>query len=53
MSRGFYMGRFQPCTTATIRCLSGSHPGRRIVIGVGSAQLSHTMANPYGGERCS
>ncbi len=53
MNRGFYIGRFQPyhnghqSVLERIACSSDE-----IVIGVGSAQLSHTVANPFtAGER--
>ncbi len=53
MSRGFYIGRFQPyhnghqAVLERIACSSDE-----IVIGVGSAQFSHTVANPFtAGER--
>ena len=53
MSRGFYIGRFQPyhnghqSVLERIACAADE-----IVIGVGSAQLSHTVANPFtAGER--
>jgi len=53
MSRGFYIGRFQPyhnghqSVLERIACFADE-----IVIGVGSAQLSHTVANPFtAGER--
>ncbi len=53
MSRGFYIGRFQPyhnghqSVLERIACTADE-----IVIGVGSAQVSHTVANPFtAGER--
>ncbi len=53
MSRGFYIGRFQPyhnghqSVLERIACLADE-----IVIGIGSAQFSHTVANPFtAGER--
>ncbi|NLA31239.1 MAG: nicotinamide-nucleotide adenylyltransferase [Methanomicrobiales archaeon] len=53
MNRGFYIGRFQPyhnghqSVLERIACFSDE-----IVIGIGSAQLSHTVANPFtAGER--
>lgn len=53
MNRGFYIGRFQPyhnghqSVLERIACSSDE-----IVIGIGSAQLSHTVANPFtAGER--
>jgi len=53
MNRGFYVGRFQPyhnghqSVLERIACISDE-----IVIGIGSAQLSHTVINPFtAGER--
>ena len=53
MSRGFYIGRFQPyhnghqSVLERIACFADE-----IVIGIGSAQFSHTVANPFtAGER--
>jgi nicotinamide-nucleotide adenylyltransferase len=53
MSRAFYIGRFQPyhnghqSVLERIACWA-----EEIVIGVGSAQLSHTLENPFtAGER--
>jgi len=53
MSRAFYIGRFQPYHNGhqeVLRHMAGSVD--EIVIGVGSAQLSHELENPFtGGER--
>jgi len=53
MSRGFYIGRFQPYHNGHQSVLE--HIAKEvdeIVIGVGSAQLSHEMDNPFtAGER--
>ncbi|WP_292410881.1 MULTISPECIES: nicotinamide-nucleotide adenylyltransferase [unclassified Methanoculleus] len=53
MSRGFYIGRFQPYHyghQAVLEQIAGSVD--EIVIGVGSAQVSHTLDNPFtAGER--
>ncbi|HOI14118.1 MAG TPA: nicotinamide-nucleotide adenylyltransferase [Methanoculleus sp.] len=53
MSRGFYVGRFQPyhnghqSVLERIACFADE-----IIIGVGSAQISHTLTNPFtAGER--
>ena len=53
MSRGFYIGRFQPYHNGHHSVLKRiASLVDEIVIGVGSAQLSHTMANPFtAGER--
>ena len=53
MSRGFYIGRFQPYHNGHQTVL-GRIAGTvdEIVIGVGSAQLSHELENPFtAGER--
>ncbi|HVP97422.1 nicotinamide-nucleotide adenylyltransferase [Methanoregula sp.] len=53
MKRGFYVGRFQPYHNghqAVLTELAGTCD--EIIIGVGSAQLSHTLENPFtAGER--
>jgi nicotinamide-nucleotide adenylyltransferase len=53
MTRGFYIGRFQPYHNGHQAVLG--HVARsvdEIVIGVGSAQLSHELENPFtAGER--
>ncbi|MDT8358527.1 MAG: nicotinamide-nucleotide adenylyltransferase [Methanomicrobiaceae archaeon] len=53
MSRGFYIGRFQPYHNghqSVLEQISGVVD--EIVIGVGSAQLSHEVENPFtAGER--
>ena len=53
MTRGFYIGRFQPYHNGHQAVLG--HVARsvdEIVIGVGSAQLSHELGNPFtSGER--
>ena len=53
MTRGFYIGRFQPYHNghqAVLERASGEVD--EIVIGVGSAQLSHELENPFtAGER--
>ncbi len=53
MSRGFYIGRFQPYHNGHQFVLERiAHWTDEIVIGVGSAQLSHTLDNPFtAGER--
>jgi nicotinamide-nucleotide adenylyltransferase len=53
MKRGFYIGRFQPYHNGHQSVLE--HIAKdvdEIIIGVGSAQLSHTVDNPFtSGER--
>ncbi len=53
MKRGFYVGRFQPYHNghqAVLSELAGTCD--EIIIGVGSAQLSHAIDNPFtAGER--
>ena len=53
MTRGFYIGRFQPYHNghqAVLERVAASVD--EIVIGVGSAQLSHELENPFtAGER--
>ncbi|HUH78904.1 MAG TPA: nicotinamide-nucleotide adenylyltransferase [Methanoregula sp.] len=53
MKRGFYIGRFQPYHNghqAVLERIAGETD--EIVIGVGSAQLSHQVDNPFtAGER--
>ncbi len=51
--RGFYIGRFQPYHNGHQSVLERiACSADEIVIGVGSAQLSHTVANPFtAGER--
>jgi nicotinamide-nucleotide adenylyltransferase len=53
MKRGFYIGRFQPYHNGHQSVLE--HIAKyvdEIIIGVGSAQLSHNVANPFtSGER--
>ncbi len=53
MSRGFYIGRFQPYHNGHQSVLEGmANEVDEIVIGVGSAQLSHELDNPFtAGER--
>ena len=53
MSRGFYIGRFQPYHNGHQSVLERiASSADEIVIGVGSAQVSHTVANPFtAGER--
>jgi nicotinamide-nucleotide adenylyltransferase len=53
MSRGFYIGRFQPYHNGHQSVLEHiAHEVDEIVIGVGSAQLSHEVDNPFtAGER--
>ncbi len=53
MSRGFYVGRFQPYHNGHQSVLEQiACSVDEIVIGVGSAQISHTVANPFtAGER--
>jgi nicotinamide-nucleotide adenylyltransferase len=53
MKRGFYIGRFQPYHNghqSVLEHIAGEVD--EIIIGVGSAQLSHTIDNPFtAGER--
>jgi nicotinamide-nucleotide adenylyltransferase len=53
MKRGFYIGRFQPYHNghqAVLKHIAGKVD--EIIIGVGSAQLSHQIDNPFtAGER--
>jgi nicotinamide-nucleotide adenylyltransferase len=53
MKRGFYIGRFQPYHNghqSVLECIAEEVD--EIIIGVGSAQLSHTIDNPFtAGER--
>ncbi|MDD1718934.1 MAG: nicotinamide-nucleotide adenylyltransferase [Methanoregulaceae archaeon] len=53
MSRAFYIGRFQPYHNGHQSVLRGlARTADEIVIGVGSAQLSHEPENPFtAGER--
>jgi len=53
MKRGFYVGRFQPYHNGHQAVLTElSRTCDEIIIGVGSAQLSHTLENPFtAGER--
>jgi nicotinamide-nucleotide adenylyltransferase len=53
MSRAFYIGRFQPYHNGHQEVLRQiSRNVDEIVIGVGSAQMSHEIENPFtGGER--
>jgi len=53
MKRGFYIGRFQPYHNGHQAVLEGiADETDEIVIGVGSAQLSHQPDNPFtAGER--
>jgi nicotinamide-nucleotide adenylyltransferase len=53
MSRAFYIGRFQPYHNGHQSVLERiCHWVDEIIIGVGSAQLSHTVENPFtAGER--
>ncbi len=53
MKRAFYIGRFQPYHHGHHAVLSEiARTADEIVIGVGSAQLSHELANPFtAGER--
>jgi nicotinamide-nucleotide adenylyltransferase len=53
MSRAFYIGRFQPYHTGHQTVLEQiARKEDEIVIGVGSAQLSHELGNPFtAGER--
>jgi nicotinamide-nucleotide adenylyltransferase len=53
MSRGFYIGRFQPYHNGHQSVLEHiATEVDEIIIGVGSAQLSHEVDNPFtGGER--
>ncbi|MCU0633217.1 MAG: nicotinamide-nucleotide adenylyltransferase [Methanolinea sp.] len=53
MSRGFYIGRFQPYHNGHQYILEKiARTAEEVIIGVGSAQLSHEPANPFtAGER--
>ena len=53
MKRGFYIGRFQPYHNGHQSVLEHiAHEVDEIVIGIGSAQLSHMTDNPFmAGER--
>ncbi|MCP1663151.1 MAG: nicotinamide-nucleotide adenylyltransferase [Methanocalculus sp. MSAO_Arc1] len=53
MKRGFYIGRFQPYHNGHQAVLEGiAREVDEIIIGVGSAQLSHDAENPFtAGER--
>jgi nicotinamide-nucleotide adenylyltransferase len=53
MKRGFYIGRFQPYHNGHQSVLEHiADEVDEIIIGVGSAQLSHTIDNPFtAGER--
>jgi len=53
MKRGFYIGRFQPYHNGHQLVLEHiAHEVDEIVIGIGSAQLSHLVDNPFtAGER--
>lgn len=53
MKRGFYIGRFQPYHNGHQSVLEHiAHDVDEIVIGIGSAQLSHVDDNPFtAGER--
>ncbi|MCX6682247.1 MAG: nicotinamide-nucleotide adenylyltransferase [Methanoregula sp.] len=53
MKRGFYIGRFQPYHNGHQSVLERiADEVDEIIIGVGSAQLSHTVDNPFtAGER--
>ena len=53
MTRGFYIGRFQPYHNGHQKVLEQiACSSDEIVIGVGSAQESHTITNPFtAGER--
>jgi nicotinamide-nucleotide adenylyltransferase len=53
MKRGFYIGRFQPYHNGHQSVLEHiADEVDEIIIGVGSAQLSHTIENPFtSGER--
>jgi len=55
MKRGFYVGRFQPYHNGHQAVLTElSQTCDEIIIGVGSAQLSHTLDNPFtAGNACS
>jgi len=53
--RGLLVGRFQPFHLGHLRVLQTirrEHPDETILLGIGSAQSSHTMDNPFSaGER--
>ena len=53
VSRAFYIGRFQPFHNGHLKVISEiSKEADELVIGIGSAQLSHTPENPFtAGER--
>jgi Nicotinamide mononucleotide adenylyltransferase len=51
MKRGFYIGRFQPYHNGHQAVLEGiAEEVDEIIIGVGSAQLSHDIQNPFTAE---
>ncbi len=53
--RGVLIGRFQPFHgghLAVVRSIRGARPAEPLLLGIGSAQESHTWANPFtAGER--
>ncbi|HTZ61634.1 MAG TPA: nicotinamide-nucleotide adenylyltransferase [Thermoplasmata archaeon] len=53
--RGLLVGRFQPFHAghlAVVRAIRAARPGDELILGVGSAQESHTWKNPFtAGER--
>ncbi len=55
MARGLFLGRFQPFHTghlAVVADLRRRRPDEELLLGIGSAQVSHTPENPFtGGER--
>jgi nicotinamide-nucleotide adenylyltransferase len=53
VSRAFYIGRFQPFHNGHLKVISEiAKEADELVIGIGSAQMSHTPENPFtAGER--
>jgi len=55
MGRGLLVGRFQPFHNGHLAVVQGvraAHPDETLILGVGSAQASHTWDNPFtAGER--
>lgn len=53
--RGLLVGRFQPFHAghlAVVRQIRRDRPAARLILGIGSAQISHTVADPFtAGER--
>ncbi|HTT35729.1 MAG TPA: nicotinamide-nucleotide adenylyltransferase [Thermoplasmata archaeon] len=55
MARALLVGRFQPFHAghlATVRAVRAAHPDEPLILGIGSAQASYTLDNPFtAGER--